>query len=320
MKMKSILSVSLLLLAGAVCLAGQSEQQNLQPVRAPETTIGPEDSITIVALESDEISKTWRVNSSGDIDLPLVGKMHAAGLTTSEFEEQLSSGLSKYVRDPQVSVFVAEFRSRSVTVAGAVHHPGPIEISSGTTLLTILQLAGGLDGPGPTLIVTREAENGPIPLPAAIVEPDTHKSSVEITIKEVTDPTTAASRLEIKPHDVISVLTQKRLVYVIGEVNRPGAVELATQNTVSVMQVLAAAGGLTKVAAPGKTQIMRLGDGGVYARAGTVDLKAVMTGKHEDRLLSTGDILVVPSSNLKSYTQTTANSAISTGVLILTRF
>ena len=110
------------------------------------------------------------------------------------------------------------------------------------------------------------------------------------------------------------------MVYVIGEVNRPGAVELSTQNTVSVMQILAAAGGITKLSSPGKTQIMRLEPSGVYKAIGKVDLKAIMTGRQEDRLLSSGDILVVPSSIIKNYTQMASASAVSTGVMILTRF
>jgi polysaccharide export outer membrane protein len=310
----------LLSLSNTACLAGQDGQETATAAQMSPDRIGPNDSITIFALEADEISKTWRVNDTGDLDLPLVGRIHAAGLTVGELEEQLAAGLKQYIRNPQVSVFIAEGRSRPVTIAGAVHRPATLEVRSGTTLLAALQMAGGLDAPGATLIVTREAKYGIIPLPEAKMDADGQHSSAELVIAVITDPTSAASRLEMQPHDVVSVLNQKRLVYVIGEVNRPGAVELSTQNTVSVMQILAAAGGITKLSSPGKTQIMRLEPSGVYKAVGKVDLKAIMTGKQEDRLLSSGDILVVPSSMIKNYTQMASASAVSTGVMILTRF
>jgi polysaccharide biosynthesis/export protein len=320
MKRKAATVLLLFSLSGIPCLAGEGGQEGSTASEAPQDRIGPNDSITISALESDEISKTWRVNDNGDLDLPLVGKIHAAGLTVGELEQQLATDLKQYIRNPQVSVFIAEGRSRPVTIAGAVHRPATIEVTSGTTLLAAIQIAGGLDGPGATLIVTREAKYGIIPLPEAKMDADGQHSSAELAINTITDPTSAASRLKMEPHDVVSVLNLKRLVYIIGEVNRPGAVELATQNTVSVMQILAAAGGLTKISSPGKTEIMRLESSGVYKPVGRIDLKAIMTGKQEDRLLSSGDILVVPSSTLKNYSQVASTSAISTGVLILTRF
>jgi polysaccharide biosynthesis/export protein len=320
MKSKTATMLLLLSLTGTACLAGQDGQESSMVSKVSQDRIGPNDSITISVLESDEISKTWRVNDTGDLDLPLVGRIHAAGLTVGELEEQLSASLKQYILNPQVSLFIAEGRSRPVTVAGAVHRPATMEVSSGTTLLAVIQMAGGLDAPGATMIITREAKYGVLPLPQAKMDADGQHSNAEVTISAVTDPTSAASRLEMQPHDVVSVLNQKRLVYVIGEVNRPGAVELSTQNTVSVMQILAAAGGITKLSSPGKTQIMRLEPSGVYKAVGKIDLKAIMTGRQEDRLLSSGDILVVPSSLLKNYTQMASASAVSTGVMILTRF
>ena len=89
---------------------------------------------------------------------------------------------------------------------------------------------------------------------------------MEIKLKDVLDPSTAESNLAMRPDDVISVAMKPRLVYIIGEVTHPGAVELVTQDSVSVMQVLAAAGGLTKVAAPGHSGIMRVNKQGLYEK------------------------------------------------------
>jgi polysaccharide export outer membrane protein len=282
--------------------------------------IGPDDSVTIMAINSDEISKTWRVSSTGELDLPMVGKVHAAGLTAEQLEQTLTVGLKRYIRDPEVTVYVSDFRSQPVTVAGAIHKPGTYQLEGPKTLLEVLMLAAGPDAPGPTLIVSRPVESGPIPLPGAHLDPTGDRSSIELKLSEVLDPSTAASNLEIRPNDVISVSTKQRLVYIIGEVSRPGAVELVSQDSISVMQVLAAAGGLTKVASPGHSQIMRLDSQGLYKKVAAIDLKRVMTGRDEDRLLKPGDIIVVPSSTLKAYGQAASAGAITTGLVILTRY
>ena len=68
----------------------------------------------------EEISKAWRIGASGDLNLPLVGRVKAAGLTAEELETEISARLKEYVRNPQVTVFVSDFKSHPVTVSGAV--------------------------------------------------------------------------------------------------------------------------------------------------------------------------------------------------------
>jgi len=289
-------------------------------IQTGSVVIGPEDSVTIVALDAEEISKTWRVSSTGDLNLPMVGTIHAAGLTPKQLEDKLTEGLKKYIREPQVTVYIANFESQPVTVAGAVHKPGTFQLEGPKTLLSVLMMAYGPDASGPTLVVSRPIESGPIPLPEAKLDSTGQRSTVELRISDVLDPSTPGSNLIIKPNDVISVSSKPRLVYIIGEVARPGAVELVTQDRVSVMQVLAAAGGLTKIASPRHSEIMRVDAQGTYKRVASIDLKQVMTGKSEDRLLTAGDIIVVPSSSLKPLGQVATLGAVSTGLYIITRF
>ena len=300
--------------------AVQPENHSIAAQTQPDIIIGPNDSITIVALESDEISKTWRVNSDGDLALPLVGVIHAAGLTARQFEQKLTHELKRYIRSPQVTVYVSDFKSQPITIAGAVHHPGTFQLEGPKTLLEVLIIGGGPDSAGPTLILTRPVESGPIPMPGAHLDSTGTRNSVELRLSDVLDPSTAVSNLEIKPNDVISVAMKPRLVYIIGEVLRPGAVELVTQDSVSIMQVLAAAGGLSKMAAPKNSAIMRIDAQGLYKPVAMIDLKRVMVGKIEDRMLKPGDIVVVPSSNLKTYTSAASMTAINTGIFVLTRF
>ena len=185
-------------------------------------------------------------------------------------------------------------------------------------------MAGGTKSPGPTLKVTRAAEYGSIPLPGVRKDLDGRFTTVELPVKDVLDAGSAAANLIMQPEDVVSVSIQQRLVYIMGEVYRPGAIELVTQDSISIVQVLAVAGGMTKVAAPGKTAILRRDSEGRYDPSGSVDLKSILAGKNQDKLLIAGDIIVVPSSNFKFYlqaiTMSAATSGVTSGLFILSRY
>jgi protein involved in polysaccharide export with SLBB domain len=297
-------------------------QQQATVVHQGGNVIGAEDGVALVVADVEELTKTWRVSAAGDLNLPMVGQIHAEGMTVESLQAELTERLKLYVRDPQVTAYIAEYRSQPVTVQGAVAKPGTIQTEGSKTLLDVLMMAGGANssGPavaGPTVTVTRTAKYGSIPLPEAKVDPIGKFSTVELKLKDATNPTSAAANLLIRPYDVVSVSARQRLVYVIGQVNRPGAVELDTQDTVSVMQVLAAAGGLTNLAAPANTAIMHVDSEGKYIPVASVNLKHVMGGKAEDKMLSPGDIIVVPENRIKSYTQSAVNSATSYGLYAL---
>ena len=300
--------------------AGAPPNPGHVPAQADDV-IGPDDSVTISVLESDEISKTWRVDSTGNIQLPLVGQIHVAGLTADQLAKRLTQELARYIRDPHLTVYIAEFRSQPVTVTGAVHRPGTFQTEGPKTLWTVLTMAGGLETSyGSTVTVTRQVRYGLIPLPEAHLDADGTHSVAVLPVKDVEDTSSATSNLLIRPNDTVAVSTDERKVYIIGEVIKPGAIELVNHDAISMMQVLAAAGGLSKLAQPKNTEIMRQNAQGLYERVGSIDLKKLEHGHVEDRMLTAGDIVIVPSSGVKSYAQVAGLSAIVTGFALLTRY
>jgi polysaccharide biosynthesis/export protein len=321
MRFRTIILFALFMFVGPSWLASQEVKQT--PV-ASGTMIGPDDGVTIIALGAEDINKTWRVSSTGELTLPMVGKVQAAGKTTAQLEEELTSRLRHFIREPEVTVYISEFRSETVTVEGAVEKPGRVQTEGQKTLLEVLMMVGGTKSPGPTVKVTRASRYGSIPLPEVRRDLEGTSSSVELPVKDVLDASTPAANLIMQPNDVVSVSTQQRLVYILGEVNHAGAVELVTQDSVSIVQVLAAAGGMTKVAAPGRTTILRKDSEGRYSPTDSVDLKKILAGRHDDKLLLAGDIVVVPSSNVKFYLQAVLMSVATTGVasgfFILTKY
>jgi polysaccharide export outer membrane protein len=113
---------------------------------AGDYKIAPLDILDISVFQVPDLTKTVQVSSGGQISLPLVGTVQAAGRSPAELERQLGSVLgAKYLQSPQVSVFVKEYTSQKVTVEGSVNKPGIYPMSGKTTLLRAIALAGGLD-------------------------------------------------------------------------------------------------------------------------------------------------------------------------------
>ena len=116
---------------------------------SPRTTIrdyriGPEDLLEIQVFGVDQLSRTVRVNSRGQVSLPLIGAFDVAGLTAQEAEAAITTRLSaNYLQNPQVSLFIKEFTTQRVTIEGAVNRPGIYPLKGASTLLTSLAVAGG---------------------------------------------------------------------------------------------------------------------------------------------------------------------------------
>lgn len=108
--------------------------------------IGPQDVLEISVFKAPELSKTAQVAEAGTINLPLVGDVSAAGRTAAELERELEAKLgAKYLKSPQVTVYVKEFNSQRVTVEGAVKKPGVYPIHGRNSLLESIAMAEGLD-------------------------------------------------------------------------------------------------------------------------------------------------------------------------------
>jgi polysaccharide export outer membrane protein len=121
-------------------------EQMLSTQDSGDYTIGPEDKLTIRVFEVKDLSfENEQVDASGQIMLPLVGKVKASGKTTEQLEDEIAQRLGKYLQSPQVSVSVTESASQKVTVEGNVKNPGVYQVRGHTTLMQAVAMAGGPD-------------------------------------------------------------------------------------------------------------------------------------------------------------------------------
>jgi polysaccharide export outer membrane protein len=281
--------------------------------------VGPNDTVTIEALNVEEISKAWRVSTAGELSLPMVGRVQAAGLTLDQLENTIEERLRKYVLAPEVTVYVSEARSNPVVVSGGVAAPGILQLQGPTPLYKVVAQAGGLKDAGPNLILSRRKDSGAINHPRARFDQASQTSFLELSADEVSRGHGEAAEILVQSNDAIAVDVgkQQKLVHISGEVNKPGSIELATVNSVSLSKAIAMAGGKTRTASGKKTIIRHTNSLGAETSIAVINLDDILSGKTKDLELIEGDIVIVPTNNFLQYLQTATNSAVSSGIFVL---
>ncbi len=239
--------------------------------------IGIGDLLQITMFGTQDFNSDFRVSPSGDISLPPLGMVHVAGLSTSEAERSIEDQLREggFYREPRISVFQKEYATQGVSILGEVKNPGVYPLLADRHLLDLLSQAGGLTpNASKTISVTHAGASTP---------------SV-VTLSK--DPELAAtSNPAILPGDTVVVATAG-VVYVIGDVNKPGG--FVINDNLTVLQALALAGGNTPMAALDRVQVVRQVKG--TRESVPISLKRILNGRDKDIRLQPEDILFIPSS------------------------
>jgi polysaccharide export outer membrane protein len=300
--------------AGAVTRGLSSDQSG--PSRSGEAgsdfILGDGDQITLRVVDMQELSdKLVRIDPDGGIDLPLVGRMHAAGLTVEQFKRELAAKLSKYISAPQISVNLTDSQSRSVSVIGEVNSPGVHQLPGPRTLIDVVSLAGGIKtDAGYRIILTRQTRSGPLPLPGAAKDATGGFNTATVSLDDLLSGKAPALNILVLPNDVISV-PKGDIVYIVGEVRRAGGFPLASHETISILQALSLAEGFGPNAATKNAKILRPvpGNDG-KPREIPVDIKQIFAGKAPDVPLYANDILFIPNSVAQSGARRAAESVL----------
>ena len=249
----------------------------------PAEAIGP--FIPVVA-QAPIFQQGLRVDASGDITLPLIGQMKAAGLTPTGLELAIADGFVKkhILRAPQVSVQVVEYRSRVAAVVGSVERPGLYPLTRpGTTVGDLLWSAGG-----PSKEAGRIVEFAPATTGAS--ENDSQPIRIDLdTLLRANGLRDHSLDPPVQPGDVIT-LSPAGSVLVDGWVQKPGAYPVTRGLTVS--GVIAAAGGDLFPANLRKLTIARAD--GAYQESVRVDLDAISSGRAPDVPIADGDVVRIP--------------------------
>jgi polysaccharide export outer membrane protein len=242
------------------------------------------DLLEVKVFDTPELSATVRVDERDTITLPLAGDLEVSGMTAKQAGRAIETKLlsTEILKDPHVTVTVLEYATQGVTVLGEVRNPGVYPLLGPHSVLDLISAAGGLTpnaGKGVTI---------------------THRSEPEkpVIVKIETKPaSTAAFNIDVRPGDTIMV-SHAGIVYVVGEVAKPGGFLIENNDRLTVLQAIALAQGTNRTASLNHAKLIRITDAGREEMP--VPLKKILANNVPDQTLADGDILFVPGSAPKS--------------------
>ena len=211
--------------------------------------VGEGDVLRIMVYDNPDLETVARVSGDGKILFPLVGEVNVGGLTVSKVSDRVAGKLAKgYLFNPQVSVFIEEFRSKRVTIVGQVNRPGLYELSGATTLTELISKAGGLtpDAGGIANIKRMSSSGG------------REEPMITVNLTELLQKTGQGQEQFVMDKDNIYI-PKAGVVYVTGQVNRPNSYKL--EEGTSLIKAITMAGGFTELAAEKRIKIIRKENG-----------------------------------------------------------
>ena len=257
----------------------------------PAQTIGPNDLIAVMVYDAPELTRTIRVSTDGFIRLPMVKqRIKADGLYPSDLETTIAAKLREenILVEPVVTVTIAQYHSRPISVAGAVKMPLVFQAESPVTLLEALARAQGLrEDAGREILVSR-SQPGPDGAPVQLTR--------RISVRNLIDDADPTLNLMLTGGEEIRVPEVSK-IYVMGNVKKPGAFPVQDTSETTVMEVLALAEGLMPFA--GREAFIYRREAKGTKNEIPVPLEKIMKRQSPDVILTANDILYIPDNHGK---------------------
>jgi len=257
----------------------------------PAQKIGPRDLIAIQVYDSPELTRTVRVGADGMVGLPMLKqRLKAEGLMPNEVEGLIANALMEegIIVDPFVTVTVAEYSSRPISVAGAVKNPLTFQASAPVSLLEAVTRAGGLSPDAGSEILITKSQPGPDGEPASLIQ--------RVPVRALIDSADLDANVKLTGGEEVRV-PEAGKVYVVGNVKRPGAFPVQDGAETSVLKVLAVAEGLAPFA--GKQAYVYRREASGSKNEIPIELNRIMQRKAPDVPLLADDVLYIPDNHGK---------------------
>ena len=241
---------------------------------ALEYVLGKGDLLEISVFEHPEMHTTARVSGSGRISLPLIGHVQVAGLTRDEAAQRIRDKLADgYIVNPQVQVFIKEYRELRAVILGQVQRPGLYVIRPDTTLLELISQAGGLTKEAGDLArVKRRGPGG-----------DPRSREFTVDLEQLVEEGDITLNIPIQDGDSIFIV-KAGVFYVTGEVRKPDSYKV--KDDLTLLKAIALAGGFTDKASKDDVRVIRKRDG----------KEEVIEKAPMDLRIQPEDVIVVPES------------------------
>jgi polysaccharide export outer membrane protein len=254
--------------------------------------IGPGDVIAVHVYDTPEMEQTARVTESGDVHLALIGDVHVASLTPAEAGHEIERVLiaRNVMKYPSVLVNVTNYETENVSVTGEVGRPGTFQLTSPRSVIDVISLSGGLTPLADRHLLIRRKN------PSGEVVPYFFSN----------DPHEAVQNdVRVEPGDTV-IVPRVGIVYVLGDVGRPGGFPMDTPNSrMTVLKAVALAGATNHTASPSKARLIRKTADGFQDIH--VQISDIQKGKAPDVVLMPDDVLYIPFSYWKNAVVASSN-------------
>jgi polysaccharide export outer membrane protein len=258
--------------------------------------IGPGDQIHVTVVDSPELDQHPRVTDAGEVPLIGVGAVKIVGLTPAEAATAVHDKLiaAHYLNHPEVTVTVEQYATQTVSVLGQVRASGAYPIGTARPVVDVLALAGGLNEVADRNIVIERRGDPDHPLHYNLANDGVLALQTSVLVY---------------PGDTVMV-PKAGIVYVLGDVNRPGGIVMDNNSTeLTLLQALARAGGVSRTAKQGHAKLLRKDATGYHETQ--LSLGEIQKGKQQDIALAPGDVLYVPFSYAKNIAVSGSSGIIS---------
>ena len=296
--------------AGQVDSPSDNPTATPSPINAP---IGPGDIVAVSEYHTPDFRTTARVAEDGTVALPLVGEVQVNGMDDRVAARAIESALlnSGMLLHPRVTVLITEYAGLDVSVLGEVVRPGVYPFATHHRLLDLIAAASGLAPVAGSLVTVTHRSSG--------------KAPYAVVLNSAVGNNTVDRNPELEPGDTVQV-SRAGLVYVVGDVMRPGGFPVDPVLRLTVVQALTLAWGPTQNAAPTKALLIREQPGGRTVTS--LNLKRLLRGEDPDLPIQDRDILFVPNSaaknlwnrTMESVVQSAAGVSIYAGLVYSQRF
>ena len=297
--MRVTVSISaLLLLAGGCALAQQPTTNPTRATNVPEVganlpaqPVGANDLIAVSVYDAPELSRTVRIGADGYIRLPMLKqRLKVDGLYPADLETAISQALrdEQILVDPFVTVTIAEYHSRPISVNGAVNTPLVFQADRPTTLLEAIANAHGLRPDAGREILVSRSQPGDDGKPVLLTR--------RILVRGLIDDADPALNMKLNGGEEIRVPEVSK-IYIVGNVKKPGAFPVQDGSDTTVFEMLAMAEGLTPYS--GKEAFIYRREAGGGKNEIAVPLDKIMKRTAPDVPLTANDILYVPDRSGK---------------------
>ena len=238
---------------------------------AKEYQVGPGDVLKITVYDNDDLTTKVMVNSDGKVVIPLIGPVEVGNKSVPHITQMITRLLADgYLVNPQVNVFVEEYRSKKVVILGQVKNPGLIELSGAISFLELLSKAGGLSKEaGDTATIKRSGGND--------------KDVTLVDLNALIEKGDISQNVQILDGDTVNI-SKAGMCFVTGEVKNPGTYPCGDGTT--VLKIIALSGGFTGKASKSGVRIVRV----------VKNEKKLFKGVPLDTKLQQDDVIVVPES------------------------